>query len=96
VIITADHYRRPEAWRNGTAWTQEENAAMAANKDHRVPLMIKLAGQKAGYSYDQTFNTVLLRNLIGVILRHQVIDPAGVATWLDTNKKDGESPYRNE
>jgi len=96
VIITADHWWRVETWRAGGAWTPEEESAVAGGKDHRVPFMIKMAGQKEAYSYDQTFNTVLLRNLVGAILRHDVNDAPGIANWLDANRTIGESPYRGE
>src|SRR5882724_773397 len=93
VILTADHYWRTETWRGYGAWTAEEEAAAQGKKDHRIPFMIKMAGQKETYAYDGTFNTVLLRKLIGAINNHDVTEPPAIASWLDANKTIGESPH---
>ena len=96
VIITADHYWRVDTWRSAGAWTPEEQSRLSKKKDHRIPFMIKMAGQKDSYSYDQTFNTVLLRNLIGAIMHREIAEPPSIANWLDAHRTIGESPYHND
>jgi len=96
VIITADHYWRVETWSGSGAWEPEEQSTLSKTKDHRIPFMIKMAGQKETYSYEQTFNTVLLRSLIGAIMHREIAEPAGIANWLDANKTIGESPHRQQ
>jgi hypothetical protein len=96
VIITADHFWRTETWRGYGAWMPEEESALQGKKDHRVPFLIKMAGQKETYSYDGTFNTVLLRNLIGAVMRREVAEPPALASWLDANRTVGDSPVNGE
>jgi arylsulfatase A-like enzyme len=93
VIVTADHWWRTEVWK-GSAWTAEEDAASGGKTDHRVPFMIKLAGHTDPFVYNQTFNTVLLRDFLNAIRNNQVTGPGGIAQWLDGHRTIGESPYR--
>jgi hypothetical protein len=47
ILITSDHW-----WRSQTFFV--------TRADHRVPFLLKLAGQKTEVTYDRPFNTVLL------------------------------------
>jgi hypothetical protein len=80
VLLTSDHWWRGADIVNG-------------KRDHRIPFMLKLAGQKAEMEYDKPFNTVLTRNLLLELLRGNLASPADVAAWIDTNSKLAESPF---
>ncbi|HZS48816.1 MAG TPA: sulfatase-like hydrolase/transferase [Blastocatellia bacterium] len=96
VILTADHWWRADTWRAGKVWSPEDESVFKANPDHRVPFMIKLSGRNDAYTYDQQFNTVLLRDLLNAIRTGQVSDTKAIADWLEAHRTIGESPYRGD
>ncbi|NLY75432.1 MAG: LTA synthase family protein [Firmicutes bacterium] len=55
-------------------------------KDHRVPFMVKLAGQKKAISYQPEFNTVLTHDLVLDILRKKVTTHDELTQWLNSRK----------
>jgi hypothetical protein len=62
-------------------------------KDHRVPFLLKLPGQKDGVVYDRPFNTVLSHDLLLAVLRGALRDPAAVAAWLDAHDSSVNRRY---
>ena len=79
VIVSSDHWLRKSLWR------------YEGETDHRIPFMIKLAGQKKGAIYEKSFNTVLTGDLILAILKGEIGSVDGVVTWLDRNRSVAES-----
>jgi uncharacterized membrane protein YhaH (DUF805 family) len=95
VIVSADHWWRSDFWRTHSGWTHRDDAA-AEVIDHRIPFIVKFAGQTTGAAYAPQWNTVLTRELIAEIEIGNVKDAASLATWLDRNKGYGESPYNKD
>jgi hypothetical protein len=81
VLISGDHW-----WRDSPL---ESNG----KRDHRVPFMLKLAGQKTQLSYDTPFNTLLTRELLLLILQGKLQSESEVAEWLTRNSHLAESPF---
>jgi multisubunit Na+/H+ antiporter MnhG subunit len=91
VLVTSDHHWRPEVWKTGF-WTAEEEALAASlqTADHRVPYLLKLAGQTQAHRYDETFNTVITHDLLLALLRGKVASADSVVMWLDQHRSGGE------
>jgi hypothetical protein len=89
VLITSDHWFRSEMH----FLTREDDEALAGPIDHRVPFLLKLAGQKQRVDYDGEFNNVLAHDLLLALLRGELRVPESVKDWLDRNRSVGESPY---
>jgi hypothetical protein len=89
VLVTSDHWFRSEMHFR----TKEDAEALAGPPNHRVPFMLKLAGQKQRVDYDGEFNNVLAHDLLLALLRGELKSPESVKSWLDTNRSVGESPY---
>ena len=96
VLLTSDHWWRTAIWRPTDAWSVEDSSTVKDETDHRVPFLLKLAGQKESLTYDPVFNNVLVHDLILALLSGKFSSPASVAGWLDQNRSIGESPYRFE
>lgn len=73
VLVTSDHPYR-------------EAALLAGRNDPRIPFMLKLAGESAGFRYDPSFNTVLAHDLLLGVLRRELATVEDVAAWLDRNR----------
>ncbi len=82
VLVTADHGWAFEYWRGRPMWTDEE-ARLAHGEYHRVPFMLRLAGQAEGFPYQPAFNTILTHDLLLAVLRGEVTTPQGAAEWID-------------
>jgi hypothetical protein len=85
VLLSADHWDR-------------YSFAVDGKSDHRVPFLLKLAGQTTRLDYNRRFNTVATHDLILSILRGELQDPESVARWLDQRSKEplaGFDPPRN-
>lgn len=102
VLVTSDHWWRADMWRTlrsneQVAWTEEDEelfeTVFSTGKDHRVPFLLKMAGQKTGTTYEAEFNTILTHDLILALLRGEVSDSKQVAQWIDQHRSIGESPY---
>ena len=89
VLITGDHSWRPTVWRGKSGLLAEEEA-FADRTDHRVPFVLKTAGQTESLAYDAPFNTVLSHDLVLALLRGEVSDPEGVVAWIDQRRQSGE------
>ena len=78
VLVSADHWWRDAPLSNG-------------RRDHRIPFILKLAGQKQGVEYQGAFNTVLTRDLLLLLLRGELKNPSEVVEWIERNSRLGES-----
>jgi hypothetical protein len=78
VLISSDHW-----WRHAASTT--------GRRDHRIPFMLKLAGQKQSVEYKGSFNTVLTRELVLQLLRSEIKKPSEVVEWLEQKSRLGES-----
>ena len=96
VIVSADHWWRSDMWRRGPFWTPEDAEVAGATMDHRIPFLLKLAGQHEQLTYQAGFNTVLTHNLVLALMRGELSDPRSVAAWLDRNRSITDSPYNQD
>jgi hypothetical protein len=94
VLVTSDHWWRCDIWGPGYMWTHKDGVVIADAKDHRVPFVLKLTGQRVGVTYNGEFNNVLTHDLLLALLKNEVSTPDSVISWLDRNRSIGESPYR--
>jgi hypothetical protein len=92
VMVSSDHWWRTEAWSRDPHWTSAENAVAPTVPDHRVPFMVKLAGQEQGASYDSAFNTVVTRALVKAIFNGSIQTTSDLTAWMDRNRTFGELP----
>jgi len=96
LIISADHWWRTEMWRAGPFWTPQDEAIAAEKMDHRVPFIVKFAGQQDRLAYTNSFNTVVTQELVLALMKGDVVDSNGVANWLDTHRSISDSPYNRD
>ncbi|MEA2207106.1 MAG: hypothetical protein QOE77_3882 [Blastocatellia bacterium] len=96
VVISADHWWRTEMWSRGPFLTKEDAELSGRKMDHRIPFVVKLAGQPEPITYDHPFNTVLTHDLLLALLRGEVSSPQTVAAWLDAHRTIGDSPYNRD
>jgi hypothetical protein len=80
ILLSSDHWNRGSHLLDG-------------KKDHRVPFLLKLPGQKDGVVYDRPFNTVLSHDLLLAVLRGALRDPAALAAWLDAHDSSVNRRY---
>jgi hypothetical protein len=80
VIVSSDHWLRRRFW------------GYEGVEDHRIPFLVKAAGQSKAIVYDRPFNTVLTHDLILAILAGRVASSDDIVAWLDRNRTTGESP----
>jgi hypothetical protein len=80
VIVSSDHWLRRHFW------------GYEGEEDHRIPFLVKAAGQRKAIIYDRPFNTVLTHDLILAILAGRVSSSDDIVAWLDGNRTMGESP----
>jgi hypothetical protein len=78
VLLSADHWNRL-------------TFLLDRKSDHRVPFLLKLAGQTTRLDYNRRFNTVVTHDLILSILRGELQDPESVARWL--NQRRDPNPF---
>lgn len=83
VLITSDHWNR-------------ESTAVNGRRDHRIPFILKIAGQKTGVEYATPFNTILTRDLLMELLRGKLRAPEKVIEWLDQRSALAESPFTRD
>jgi Sulfatase len=96
VIISADHWWRTEMWSRGPFWTREDAAVSHGKMDHRIPFLVKLAGQREQITYTPGFNTVVTHDLVLALMRGEVTSPGAVAGWLDQHRAISDSPYNRD
>ena len=83
ILVTSDHW-----WR--------ESPTLNGKRDHRVPFILKMAGQKQGSSYDRAFNTIVTQDLLLELLQGKLSDTNSVLGWLDQHRSIGESPLTKQ
>lgn len=96
VIISADHWWRTEMWSRGPFWTREDAAIANRPMDHRIPFLLKLAGQREQLTYTPGFNTVVTHDLVLALMRGEVSSPGAVAGWLDQHRSITDGPYNRD
>jgi hypothetical protein len=96
VVISADHWWRTEMWRRGPFWTREDEAASGGKMDHRIPFVLKLAGQQEQLTYTAGFNTLVTHDLILALMRGEVTSAGDAAVWLDHHRSITDSPYNRD
>lgn len=83
VLLSADHWNRA-------------SVLLDDKIDHRIPFLLKFAGQHQGLAFDHPFNTVLSHDLALAILRGEVTDPRAGADWLERHRTIADSPYSTD
>jgi hypothetical protein len=73
LIVTADHWYR-------------EADRLTGRLDRRVPFLVKLAGQTGSLEYADDFNTIVTRDLLLAVLRHEITTPREIVSWLDQRR----------
>jgi len=75
-------------WENTTVLiTSDHWWRIRGKADHRVPFMLKLAGQKKPVVHEPAFNTVLTHDLLLALMEGELSDPDSVTGWL--NRRSG-------
>ena len=75
IILTSDHWQRM-------------SSTVAGKRDHRVPFMVKLPGQREGAEYTRPFNNVVTAEIVPALLRGEVRTAEELAPWLDAHSID--------
>jgi hypothetical protein len=90
MIVSADHWwRAEELWRPSPYWMTEEQEAFAGRTtDHRVPFIVKLAGNPSPAVYQRSFNTLVTRKTVMALLKGQINTSKDLAGWLDSQATD--------
>ena len=94
VLVTSDHW-----WKTGVQESSSqplstsEEAAFADRIGHRVPFLLKMAGQKEAMTYESAFNTVLTHDLLLALLRGKVCTPNSVVSWIDQQRSIAGNPH---
>jgi hypothetical protein len=96
VIITADHWWRSEMWSRGPFWTPNDAQVAGDMMDHRIPFLVKLAGQHEQLTYPTGFNTVLTHDLVLAVMNGKIQNSTELATWLDLKRTIADSPYNRD
>jgi hypothetical protein len=98
ILISSDHWWRTDYWESvqlDNFWSAKDTQSVADANDHRVPFLLKLAGEKTAGTYVAPFNTVLSHDLILEIMGGRITNSGQVTMWLDAHRTIGESPYRD-
>jgi len=77
VIVTTDHWNR-----NQDDPLARSRFPVIGHRIHRVPFLVKLAGQSSRVELSGVFRTHNLRDLALAILRGELASPAVVTSWL--------------
>jgi hypothetical protein len=77
VIVTADHWNRYQP-----IPLADSRFPVIGYRPHRVPLLIKLAGQSTRAEHAGTFHTYHIHDLALAILRGELQAPGAVTEWL--------------
>jgi hypothetical protein len=96
VIISADHWWRSEMWSRGPFWTPEDAKVAGELMDHRIPFLVKMAGQRNSLTYEPGFNTVVTHGLVLALMKGEVTNSTDLADWLDRNRTISDSPYNRD
>lgn len=80
VLLSADHPFRKEIW---DTWDATFGGKIPYQSGDRVPFLLKLAGQRDGYSYQKPIQTIATKDLVLAILNGTVSQTEQVAAWLE-------------
>jgi len=69
VLVSSDHRNRASIEVDGKT-------------DHRVPFLLKLAGQTSSVAYTPSLQTILTKQLLEEILRGKIDSPQQAVRWL--------------
>ncbi|GFO55143.1 hypothetical protein GMSM_21500 [Geomonas sp. Red276] len=81
LVVSSDHH-----WRTNTY-------DQVLDRQH-VPYLVKLPGERAGFTYGGRFNTILTKEMVLSVLDGKVGTPAELASWLDAQTAGGSLPVR--
>jgi arylsulfatase A-like enzyme len=59
---------------------------------HRVPYLVKMAGQNCALGYEPSFSALLTKSLILAVLSGDVARPEQLSTWLDAHRNQFSNP----
>ena len=100
LATVRESMQRAGAWENTTILLSSDHSHRQSQiftglpeRDHRVPFLLKLAGQNQGLVYEGEFNTVLSSELLLAVLNGEVSTAVEAAAWLDRRRSIGRSPY---
>ncbi|HXG92277.1 MAG TPA: sulfatase-like hydrolase/transferase [Blastocatellia bacterium] len=96
VLVTSDHWWKTDYWQQTYMWAKADDEFLLRETDHRVPFLLKLAGQKQSVYYEQEFDTILTQNLLLELLKGDMVTPDSVAVWLDRHRSTVEITYRSD
>jgi arylsulfatase A-like enzyme len=95
IIVSSDHWWRTDFWKPvKNFWSDGDALNQPAQIDHRIPLIVHVAGQKMGMTYEPPLNTVLTHDLVLELLKKGITKPEEIKDWFDRNRTIGESPYQ--
>jgi hypothetical protein len=77
VIVTADHWNRDQA-----IPLARSPVPVIGHRAHRVPVLIKMAGQTSRAEFAGAFRTYHLHDLALAVLRGELQAPTAVVAWL--------------
>ena len=82
ILLTSDHPLRVKLWQS-----MFHGRGLPANvqQSHRVPFLLKMAGDKDGMEYPHAMQTVVSKDLLLAILARKVTTAEQVGVWLDTH-----------
>lgn len=85
LIVSGDHGLRGFLHATDLHVNKEDLLTFDGPMDHRVPFLLKLAGQEKALEIDASFNTVLTRRLIDAVLKGHISTADGALRWLTDN-----------
>lgn len=83
TIVLGDHWLRKDI-KNGPFFIHGLEHRWDT-KDHRTPFLVKLPSQSIAATYNGSFNTIILRNLISALRRGEIKSPIELTAWIDTH-----------
>ncbi len=84
LVICSDHSWRVPIWRGAPGWTKEEEAASQGRFDPRPVLMIHFPGQSSEIGITESFNEIVLHDILLQMLRGNLNSPPELTTWLQS------------
>lgn len=71
IIVSSDH------------WLRKKKYIYDHQIDHRVPFILKLAGQKENIVYEPAFNTIITHDLILALLKKEITTQKDLIRWME-------------
>jgi hypothetical protein len=83
ILVTSDHW-----YRNKPSESFREQFAMRTLSDKRIPLLLKLPGEKRQVKYEAAFNSIIIHDLLLALLTDtaRFAHPEEIVEFLDTNR----------